>query len=265
MKVYLKILTTFLAMACCMPMACKKENPQAGKINELKPPVTIEPESKMIPVQMGTGSSKITFSYTADYSLSKVVYGDGTSSKLEYNAAGQPLLFIHYDGDEIISYVQFKLDNSGRVIKGSRYKTVANADIYVEMFTISYSIDSQVYEISYYTPKQVLTHTEKRVYAANGNLVREENSNGLLTADNLYDAKNGLFKNAGYGWLFALEEQNRLFLCGPNNISSCSYPAKPVNNQTFSYTYNSTQYPETVKATVNGVTLNYKVAYRSLE
>jgi len=264
MKIYLKILPAFLALGCCMPMACKKAESQTEKIGVVTPPVISKPEAKLLPLQMGTGKSKMTFSYTSGHALSKIDYGDGTSSVLEFTATGSPSLLTHALGNEIVAYTQFKLDNSGRVIKGSSYTIAGNKDVFAGMFSVTYQSDSKISEISHYDSKQILLSTDKRIYADNGNLIMEQGVAGVVSANYSYDDKNGLFKNVGFAWLFAIEEQNMLFLSGLNNISSCGYPLKSLNNQSFSYTYNEDGYPESVKFPVNGVATSYKVSYKVL-
>jgi hypothetical protein len=265
MKVHLKILTALLFIGCFMPMACKKDNTQTKKITEVNPPVPNQPANKLIPVQMGTGKSKMTFSYTADYSLSKVVYGDGTSAVMEFTTGGVPSYIAHYDGTEASSLTQYKLDNENRIISGKTFNIVDDQYTMTGMFRISYQSNSQISMISYYSSEEKLLVTENRVYAGNGNLIREQNNTGTVMANYAYDDKNGLFKNVQYGWLFAIEEQNKLFQSGPNNISSCSYPLAAANNLMISYTYNQDNYPETINTQVGGTKLNYKVTYKAIK
>jgi len=265
MKVYLKILTAVLLMVCCMPMACKKDDPYAETIVVVAPPVTSQPENKLIPVQMGTGKSKMTFTYTEDHSLSKIAYGDGTSTVLEFNAFGKPSQLLHYDGEELMYYTQLRLDNAGRISSAKTYSVADDTYQLIAMFNLTYTSDSQISTISYHNEHAIPITIEKRIYAENGNLIREQNSTGTETANYTYDDKNGLFKNVNYVWLFAIEEQNKLFLSDLNNLSTCDYPLANAGNQHITYTYNQDSYPDVITSQISGIKQSYRVTYKTLK
>jgi hypothetical protein len=264
MKVYLKILTVFLWTGYCMTMGCKKSDVQALKVDNSKPPLAIVPRNQLIPEQMGTGKTKMTYSYSADYSLCKIVYGDGTSTELEFTADGKPSYLTHYAGDDPTSLTQYKMDTKGQIISGTTYKITEDTYQMLRIFKILYKSDAQINTISYYDQHETLTKIEKWLYAENGNLIKTQNNDGLITADFSYDDKNGLFKHVKYAWLFAIEEQNNLFQSGQNNISSCSYPSAVTRNQKISYTYNKDNYPENITSEVRAEKLSYKVTYKKL-
>jgi len=265
MKAYLKILPFYLCIGLSILAACKRNDPAPERSADNKPAVPTLPEKKLVPTQIGTGKSKMSFSYTTNHSLSKIEYGDGTSTVLEFTPGGIPYALVHYDGEEMIAYTEYRLDNANRVIKAANYATTGNVYKKVGSYTFSYSSDLLIAGILYYNGQEILTNTEERFYEKKGNLIREQNSNAAFTADYLYDDKNGLFKNAGYAWLFVIEEPGKLFLSSLNNISSCTYPSKPANNQTFVYTYNQDQYPETISSVIAGVKLSQKVTYKAVE
>lgn len=252
-------------IACHLVSACKRHDPAPQKIAEPNPPEAALPGKKLVPTQIGTGKSKLSFSYTKDYSLSKIEYGDGTSTVLEFTPDGNPFDLVHYDAEEMVSYTEYRLDNANRVLKGTAYSTTGNVYKKVGSFTLAYSSDLLISSIRYYNGQEILTNTEERFYEANGNLKRELNTIAAYTAEYLYDDKNGLFKNVKFAWLYMIEEQNRLFLSSQNNIISCTYPSNTLNNQNFSYTYNQDRYPETVSSVISGVKLSQKVTYKALE
>jgi hypothetical protein len=265
MKVYLKILTVLLWAGCCILMGCKKAGPQAQKSDGSQPPVTTQPGNQLIPEQMGTGKSKMTYTYTADYSLCKIGYGDGTSTVLEFTADGKPSLLTHYEGSEPVYLTQYKLGSEGRILSGLSYEIADNIYVKQKSFRILYQSDTQISTINYYNERDLLIESENRLYAENGNLIKKQDSKGTETENYTYDDKNGLFKNVKYVWLFAIEEQNKLFQSAMNNISSCSYPSSATKNQKITYTYNRDNYPENITSQVGTDKITYKVTYKTIK
>lgn len=268
MKIYLKILSVFLAAGCLLPMACKKDVQKTEEIPGASNPVIVQPQNRLVPTSMGTGSAKMTFSYTTDFSLYKIEYGDGSSTILELSASGQPQMFHNYTGAKETAFTQYKVDDKGRIIRGTKYKLTPAGATVLSKFEISYQSDSRIATISYYVTeneREKFKGTEKRVYADNGNLLSELSDSGIVRASYSYDDKNGLFKNVKYHWLFAIEAQNNLFHSSENNISASTYPLAPSDDQSFGYTYNTDQYPETITSQISGTKLSYKVSYKTLK
>ncbi|SEB08906.1 hypothetical protein [Pedobacter hartonius] len=265
MKIHINILAFCLLTGFSVIPACKKAEPQTKAIHDTESPGGTGQEKALIPLQIGTGKSKITFSYTADNSLSKVEYGDGTSTVLKYNTSGKPSALMSYQGLELRSFTQYTLDKDGWVVRANKYLVTDQGydDAGNDVFT--YYTASRLSQISHYNLQNKLLGTSQKFYSASGNVIRDQNSIDALSAGYLYDEKNGLFKNAGYAWLFAAEDGNKLFFSCINNVRACTYVLKPDLNQSFSYTYNTDGYPATVTSVSNGVTVSSKVTYRPAE
>jgi len=262
MKVHINIVAFCLLTGCSVIPSCKKGEPQTKTTPDVGSPGGAGQEKALIPLQMGTGKSKVTFSYTADNSLSKVEYGDGTSTVLEYNTSGKPSALMKYQGSELLSFTQYSLDKDGLVTNSMKYLVRDNFYEFDGHDVFNFDTALRLNKISHYNRLNVLTNTIQSFYSATGNMIMDQNSMDMLSTEYLYDDKNGLFKNVRYAWLFAAEDGNNFFLCGINNVRSCSYALKPVLNQSFSYTYNADNYPATVTAVSNGVTISSKITYR---
>jgi hypothetical protein len=265
MKVHIRIMAYCLLLGFSVILACKKTESAIEKTPEVPDAGSDTQKNALIPIQMGSGKSKMVFSYTENNSLTKIEYGGGTSTVLEYNTAGKPTALMRYKGPELLSFTQYWLDKNGVVVKARKYIVADNEYNDTGNYILTYNTESRLTNISYYDLLNVLINTSQKYYSASGNLIKDRNSTDVLTTEYVYDDKNGLFKNANYSWLFAIEEENTLFLSCINNIKTCSYALKPGMDQNFSYTYNTDKYPATVTSVSNGITVSYKVTYKKAE
>ncbi|MBB6498139.1 hypothetical protein [Pedobacter cryoconitis] len=262
-----RVFTKHVPVICLLILShftsCKKGE-RAAEIDEKIIPPVVQPSAKiLIPIQLGTGKSGMQISYTADLSIAKIEYGNGTSMLMTYNAAGQPLTLQRYKGAALISSTDYDFNEKGQVIQGSMAVVKGNNYTETGYYTLSYNSLNQPSEINYYDMNDRLTDKLKKSYNEAGNLIGEKGNTEEAKLD--YDTKNGLFKHAGYLWLLTLEKEDNLFLSARNNLQQCNFPLKPEKNQTFSYSYNSDNYPETISSTVNGINNTLKVIYKQVK
>jgi len=245
-------------------VACKKDADKKTTAPDVEKPGAVIEEKLLLPIQLGSGNSKITFSYLENHSISKIEYADGKTTVMRYNTLGRPVALMRYKNDELYAETDYRYDQNGLLIKGTKI-SVDGIDFHPSgYFTLVYNSDSQLATINYFNVDDKLTDTQQRSYNTAGILVTDKSNTASLMVNYVYDEKNGLFKNAKYGWLLALEQENLLFLSSANNIRTVSYPMKTEMNANYSYTYNASNYPETITITLNGKATAYKVSYKEI-
>lgn len=265
MKIKIKPFKMLLFLGMSLVMGCKKDKtgPENESVGIL--PVVHEQEKKFLPVQIGTNDPKTLFSYTPDHSLSKIVYKDGKSTVLSYNLNGKPVAFMRYQGSKLISSTEYQLDQNGLIIEGDQFALSGNKLKAFRYYKPTYNASGQLTAISYYDNDDNLTGTEQKEYDTAGNLVLEKSSSAQQALSYSYDDRKGIFKNVNYAWLFAVEKESGFFLSVTHNIRACNNSQNPADNQSFSYIYNTDQYPETISSAVQGKTTNDKVVYKQIE
>jgi len=245
-------------------VACKKNADEKTTVPEVEKPVAVIEEKLLLPVQLGSGNSKITFSYLENHSISKIEYAAGKTTVMRYNTSGKPVALMKYKNDELIAETDYRYDQNGLLTKGT--KILISGDDYVAAgyYTLGYSSTAQLTTISYFNADGKLLDTQQKTYNSTGTLVTDKSNNASLMLNYGYDDKNGMFKLTNYGWLLALEQENSLFLSSESNIISVTYPMKAELNMSYSYVYNGSKYPETITTTVNGKSTNEKVIYKEI-
>jgi hypothetical protein len=240
--------------------SCKKH--EATPKNNLVDPKPEEPQnpSAYRPAKLTSGKSVILFSYTKAAALYKADYGDGDSTLLKFNTSGKPAELSRYANGKMVSTTYYSRDQNGNITKAQIYLVSGNDELKSGSYQIAYSSEGKIANVSYYDKDNRMVEEQVYGYTTAGNLSTQKST--LLTAQYGYDLKNGLFKNAGYAWLFALEKEGSLFLSVVNNIEQCSYPLVAGKNETFSYSYNTAGYPVAITTSVAGVTATAKVTYQ---
>jgi len=260
MKIQTNLLFVLILSGLCGVVSCKKD--KATPENNLAGPgPSAQPEPGIyIPAKLTSGKSNIIFSYTKAAALTKIDYENGDSTILKFNTAGKPLEFRSYESSKIVSASYYSRDLNGLITKAQVYRFVGKDEFKTGSYTITYGSDGKITTVAYYDKENRLLEEQQYGYTAEGNLATQKSA--LSDAAYSYDLKNGLFKNAGYAWLFALEKENSLFLSIVNNVERCTFPLENSGNQLMSYTYNNAGYPATITSTVLGITATAKVTYQ---
>lgn len=247
---------------------CKKKD-EPVQTPETIPPIVEVGTRKLIPVQLGSGKSKIIITYTPLFAILKLTHEDGGSIAMTYDKMGKPAELERLKNNETISGTSYELDEKGRIIKGNTYKVKGNKYTQTGFYELDYNTNNQVIKVSYFDANERKTAEQEKKYNETGSLNYEKSTTTSLNYD--YDLKNGLFKQSNYVWLLQLEKENNLFPSGMNlflsehhNIQLCNELLNPGMNQSFDYVFNKDGYPETINATIEGVKSSVKVVYKEL-
>lgn len=247
---------------------CKKKD-GAVQNSEIIPPIAEVGTRKLLPVQLGTGKSKVVISYTLQSAIQKVTHEDGRMLVVTYDQTGKPIELERFKNDEPVSGTSYELDEKGRVISGTTYKIKGNNYSQTGTYELDYNTENQVIKANYFDINNRKIAEQEKSYDATGNLSADKG--GTLSLSYEYDLKNGLFKQSSYTWLLQLEKENNffpagmhLFLSGTNNIQLCNNLLSADMQQSFSYIFNKDGYPETINATIDGVKSAVKVVYKEL-
>lgn len=259
-----------LLICLLLDTGCKKDkaSPEIEKvIIPAEPPVVSPPIEKMwIPIRLNTGKSSIVFSYSASQALTKIDYGNGDRTEMSYNKEGNPDELARYTNKQLVYLIGYSYDKEGNLSKASM-ATVTNKGVEQPKgyYSIKYNAGRQPLVITYYANDHKIIAENQQIFSGSGNLLSENNNLNTILASYAYDTKNGLFKQVKYAWLFALEKEHPLFLSVANNISTLNLSSKTTDKQTFSYTYNSDQYPETIKTVANELNTSTQVLYQEVK
>jgi hypothetical protein len=241
---------------------CKKGDGATETPGEIIPPVVEAGAKVLVPVQIGTGKSKMVISYTDGLAFSKIEYGDGKSIVIKYNEAGKPLGLQRFKDDKLVSATDYVLNDKGRVVRGEMAIMKTNHYVLMGHYDLKYNDMDQMTGIDYVDLNDRQVDKQDKRYDAGGNLIGEKG----VTTDFIYsyDLKNGLFKHVNYTWLLTIEKDNILFLSGVNNVKDCTDVLSSGNDQGFSYVYNVDGYPEVINTTTNGTKNSVKVVYKEI-
>jgi hypothetical protein len=268
MKVRSKILLLSLGLGLSILLACKKNEtinePEPEGPIVVIPPDSEVPERKLIPTQLKSGQTTITFSYNGDHKLLAINYDQKTSTEISYSAQGKLNGIIYYKNDEMTGVTQLSFNKDGLCVQADHI--LINDDAYVPTgyYKLGYNNAQQVVSISYFNEFNKPVNQQQRNYSATGNLDYDTWNLPDFNIKYSYDDKNGIFKNVNMALILALEKENPLFDCILNNKLQSTNSLYPDNNQLFSYTYNKDKYPETITSTLNGKVSTTKVTYEAI-
>jgi len=260
MKVQNQTLSILLLSGFCLFISCKKD--KATTENSLAAPPTNTPVNPgiYIPAKLTSGKSNMIFSYTAAGALAKLNYENGDSTLMKFNSDGRPVEFRRYENGKMTTTTYYSRNANGLVIKAQTYQVTGKDQVKSGSYTITYGSGEQIMTVSYFDKDNRLLEEQQYGYTTTGNLAMQKSL--LLTANYSYDLKNGLFKNVGYAWLFALEKESSLFLSAINNIQNCNYPLETGSNQLLGYEYNIAGYPTVITSKALGLTTIINVKYQ---
>lgn len=260
MKVQNQLLMILILAGSCCFISCKKD--KAGNKNNLvvSPPEQGPESGIYIPARLSSGKSNMIFSYTKTGALTKIDYEHGDSTILKFNTTSKPVEFRCYKSGILTSATVYSRNANGWIIKAQAYTVSGKDQTQAGFYTISYDSNGQITAVVYYDSNNRLVETQQYNYSPEGNLTGQKSA--VLTANYSYDLNNGLFKQAGYAWVFALERENSLFLSVVNNIQQCNYTEKSQSNQQLNYVYNKAGYPTKITATALGLTATTNVIYQ---
>jgi hypothetical protein len=244
-------------------ISCKKHAAVPENILAVEVPETGGGSKTYIPAQLKTGQLSSTFYYTESNALGSIKYDNGDSTQLKFSTSGKPVSIKRYKNKILVFASLYDVDSKG-FITGAEQYTVNKGSEYVKTgsFKLTYNSDGKVDKVSYFNKSDVFLYEQQYSYASSGNLSAQNSSEASLKAEYNYDAKNALFKNVNYTWLYALEKENPLFLSVINNVQQCNYPGKTTSNQTSTYTYNDAGFPKSITNTVAGVKESITVVYK---
>jgi hypothetical protein len=265
-----RIFAVLFTLLTITTSSCKKEKVEGSKLKNEEPIVVLPPEkdsgtneTAYLPVRLGSGGLKITFGYNDNQSLSKIDYtAEGCSIQLSFDAGNYPLQLKKFNGETLTYLAEYTLDENNKVVRSDQYDIVNKQYILTGYYTIAYNNNQQPERITHFNPRGVKLNERQRSYDPSGNLLREVGSSPAHTFNYLYDTKNAVFKNAGYAWLFALETGDDLLLSQLNNIIQADASHTGPGNPSFSYVYNTHDYPQSMTMTVDGNALTYAIVYQ---
>lgn len=258
----------------CLPglfvVACKKDHGPVHSIalpvsDTLSSSVPTSPGLRIVPRQIGSGTAKITFSYNADAAISKIDYGDGSSTVLSYDASGKPESLARYKGTVLNGMSFFEIDTLGRLITAEHYAVTDNNYTFSGSYTLTYNLSGQPEMVIYSNSSGKVLDRQELVYTPSGNLEKEKGTLKNLLSDLDYDGQQGIFSHVRHALVLQMEKENTLFYSISNNIRIQSFPLAPSESQSFSYTYTKAGYPDQVTLLKGGHTTISDISYTQLD
>ena len=263
MKMLKKRILLVMILAVSTGLSCKKEKSETGL-----PPTVTEPgkegqESKLLPTKIGSGNTSQLFSYSNGNYLTKIEYGDGTSAVLTYDTHNQPALFQSLKGNLPVHESEYVLNAAGQVVRINQYKLNGDNITPDGYSLLEYNPAGQLIKLSDYSQAKKLINERIRTYAASGNLLTERSTTTLEKATYNFDEKEAIFKYVAHADLFALGTGDQLFTSALNNITSRKIAESSSTDQSYTYVYNKSGYPQSLSYKKGSVTVsNVKVVYQ---
>jgi len=263
MKILKKRMLIIVILAVSTSLSCTKEKSE----NDLAPVVT-EPEkeeqgAEFLPVKIGSGNTGQLFSYSNGNYLTKIEYGDGSAAVLTYDSNNQPLTFQSLKGNVLNHESEYVLNATGQVVRINHY-SVSGASISPDGYCLlEYNTAGQLSRLSDYSKAKKLLNERVRTYTASGNLLSERSTATQETATYNFDEKEAIFKHVAYADLFALGTGDQLLTSAVNNITNRKIAENGSTDQSYTYVYNKSGYPQTLSYKKGTVTVsNAKVVYK---
>ncbi|MGY0037893.1 hypothetical protein [Pedobacter sp. NJ-S-72] len=149
---------------------CKKGEGSIENPGKIIPPVVEVGTKLLVPVQIGTGKSKMVISYTDGLALSKVEFGDGRSIVINYTKTGKPMGLQRFKDDKLVSATDYRLDEKERVISGEMAVMKADRYVLVGRYDLRYNSLDQVIGVDYVDLNDRQVDQQEKKYDAVNNL-----------------------------------------------------------------------------------------------
>jgi hypothetical protein len=272
MQSKLTCLIQIITLSCICNFACTKKNsPAPGptpsptkEVPVVQPPVA---EKSYVPVKLEAESNMITLKYLGNtMNVSEIENSDGTKELYMYNDKEQLKEYDRYDKTDRTYVVNYIRDQDGYAIKGNQFKAESNGTVLTPIgyYKIEYTADRKISKVNWYDNSNKLLSEATRTYSDDGtNLKITTTGQNAGVVDYTFDTKKAWCSRINYNQVLAIESLPGLLLSNAGNITKSVSSTSDTQSKTYTYTYNSENYPTSwIETDVKGSKKTIKVSYQ---
>lgn len=265
----------YLCALCCILLSysCSKNEglPDPAKKQE-KPKDPEKPappaNSVLVPATIKSQNLLMTFKYEAESNLlTELVQSDGWITKFLYRKDGTPMEQEYYKENKLQQKISYVLNKEGLVEKILLFDKSGSTS--TGSYFLVQDEEKRTTQLRKLDPRGKLVEEENISYNLQGNIVSVMvTSNGNTTAmTSTYDEHPGIYRNIPYFQLLFLiqpQVQSRA-IYGNNNPLRLDYLPLSVTSSSFTYEYNSNDYPLNLNITKEKNTETLKITYKTIK
>ncbi len=222
-------------------VSCKK---LPNRETETVPPEEIGSKKILIPVKIKSDKLTLTLDYQpGTASLTKISSTDKSQILITY----KPIYYRveQFKDNVLYHYADFLLSDN-RTTRVHSFDSFGRVDVPTGNYTLGYNSADQLVNIKDYNAANEFILESVMSYSNVGNLSElklTDNQGKTNVVEYAYDDKNGIFKNVKHSQLLFLEIAYPFLCPGSNNWLSCKNTKVPKEQVTYSYSYNTDDYP----------------------
>ncbi len=264
----------FLGTLLFFKFGCSKNAPPLTPVvvNPVVVPVKETPTpppastARLLPIKIESPLETITIKYQGNSSL---------VASLDFGKSKKSLQFIYNKQNVLVAglvedpqaqeyQIDYFLDVHKNIFQVSYYVDLNNVISPSGYYLLTYNALNQIVDAKRYSAKNILVNSYNYGYDLltniNSIITNQEDAKKLTYT---FDQKNGIFKHVNYAPMISLEISHHLLNSIANNISTKTGNT-PAQNLSYTYEYNSEDFPSQVTVNEAGVKTVYKVTYKTL-
>lgn len=219
----------------------------------------------MVPSSISSPNLRTEFKYEGETNtLTEIIQSEGRSTKFFYRADGTPLKYEHYKDNKLQQYLDYFPNKEGQIYKITLIDNKSNSAGYYSIF---YNKEGQIAEVKKYGVNSKIFEEEKISYDSLGNAVSiaVTNNGKTTTMTSTYDDKLGIYQHVPYLQLFLLTQQQPNIIFSKSNPLSIDYLPKEIIGSSYTYEFNTSQYPSSfTKKQASGIE-TMKLSYKTIK
>lgn len=237
---------------------CKKMT-----VEELPEPPIVK-KNNLVPIKIETKTQLIELKYLENTRLLSEIQNITTGKKeiLQYSKDHVLSGLDTYENNRLVYTSDYFRDAERRIYMVTQFKVNEAVLTPLGYLTLKYNTQNQVVKITSYSTRDVMTGNQIMEYDENANLISIVKDFPLpaVKSNFSYDLKNAMFKNVQDLQLLSVQSQYLFFKSVKNNLLVGS----GEKNYSFTYIYDTNNYPEQIILNEQNVKTTYKVTYQQL-
>ncbi|WP_316747299.1 hypothetical protein [Pedobacter gandavensis] len=266
---YLVVLCLVLLSNGCQKNKQTPANPAKDKENVKDPEKPVPtPKVMMVPSRISSAELNIEFKYEGETTrLTEIIQSDGNQTKFLYHPDGTPAKYEQYKNNNIQQIIDYKTNIEGQIHKiflfDHKYNTQGSR-------TIGYDEKKRINQLKKYDIYNKFSEEESISYDDLGNVISTTvtNNNKTTTMSAVYDTKAGIYQHIPHVQLLFLThlplQHPRIFFPKTNPLRIDYLPLN-TSGSTYTYEYNSNNYPSSLVVKQGSSIKTMKITYKTIK
>jgi len=264
------LLSSSIILCLCFPACTKKNTPVPAKTPAPSKDIPVVPtpiaEKPHLPAKLASDNLIITFKYIGTSgNVTEIESSDGAKEIYMYKGENQLSKYERYEKKELKYSVFYVLDQDGGVTRGNQYKVESNGAVLTPTgnYRIEYDAEKRISKVSWYDNSKQLLREAIRTYNTDGtslNITTTGQDAGV--ADYTFDNKKAWCRSIINHQILSIESLSGLLLSNTNNLSKISSSSTNALNKTYTYTYDTDNFPTSwIETDAKGSKKTFKLTY----